>query len=452
MIIKQYLSKGLAHFSYMIADGGQAIVIDPRRDIDCYLQDAAAGGFHISDVLETHRNEDYVIGSVELEAATGAHLFHADGQWDYEYGEPVQEGQEWRVGRLVVRALHTPGHTPGSMSYLLHDPDGNPWVLFSGDALFSGDVGRVDLLGEARLEEMANLLFDSLFNKILPLGDGILLCPAHGAGSVCGSSIAERTWTTIGLERLHNPKLQVNSKAEFLALHAAMLKRPPYFRMMEKLNLTGAPILGRLPQLKPLMPDAFEIATQSAQVVDVREPISFSKAHVPGSLSILADALASFAGWFLNYEDPILFVCDPQGVEEIIRVMLRIGFDALSGYLGGGVVAWAKAGKPLASIQNLSVDEFCRVMQNTEMKMVLDVRGKEEIKGKGLKTAKQIELTELLHHLDEIPRDRSIYTLCPSGNRSMIAASLLRRAGWDDVGTLIGGLSAWKAYGCDFEL
>ena len=452
MIFKQYLSAGLAHFSYMIADGGQATVIDPRRDIDCYLQDAAEGGFHISYVLETHRNEDYVIGSSELEEATGAHIFHADDQWDYAYGESVRDGQEWRVGRLLIRAMHTPGHTPGSMSYLLHDPDRHPWALFSGDTLFSGDVGRVDLLGEAHLEEMAGLLFDSLFDKILPLGDEILLCPAHGAGSVCGSGIAERTWTTIGLERRHNPKLQVKSKAEFIALHAMMLKRPPYFRMMEGLNLSGAPLLGRLPQLKPFMPDAFEISAQSAQVIDVRDPISFGKAHVPGSLSILADALASFAGWFVDYEDPILFVCEPLMIPEITRVMVRLGFDALSGYLSGGMVGWAKAGKPLASLQNLTVEEFCHVLQSVEPKTVLDVRNEDEVKAKGLKTVRQIALTKLLDHLDEIPRDQPIYTLCPSGNRSMLAASLLKRAGWTDVSTLIGGLSAWKAYGCDFDL
>ncbi|MFN2303272.1 MAG: MBL fold metallo-hydrolase, partial [Anaerolineales bacterium] len=396
MIFKQYFSEGIAHFSYLIADGDQAVVIDPRRDVDCYLEDAAAGGFHINYVLETHRNEDYVIGSPELEAATGVTIYHADRQWDYEYGLPVEDGQDWRVGRLLIRAIATPGHTPGSMSYLLHDPDGKPWTLFSGDALFSGDVGRVDLLGEARLEEMADVLYDSLFEKILPLGDEILLCPAHGAGSVCGSGIADRNWTTIGFERLHNPKLQVESKAKFIDLHAKMLNRPPYFRMMERLNLTGAPILRRYLQLRPLMPDAFEIAAQSAQVVDVRGPISFGKAHVPGSLSILADALASFAGWFLNYEEPILFVCDPQSIPEIIRIMIRLGFDALFGYLNGGMVAWAKAGKPLASLDNLTVEEFCDVLQSAEPKLILDVRAEDEIKGKGLKTAKKIELVKLM--------------------------------------------------------
>jgi len=452
MLFEQYRSEGLAHFSYLIGDQGQAVVIDPRRDVDAYLRDAAAGGYHIGCVLETHRNEDYVIGSCELQAATGAMIFHADGQMAYQYGVQVEDGQEWTIGRLKIRAIHTPGHTPGSMSYLFHDPDGNPWVIFTGDALFSGDVGRVDLLGEDRLTEMAGLMYESIFNKILPLGDEIIVCPAHGAGSVCGSEIAERTWTTIGLERRLNPKLQVSSKAEFIEKHGKMLERPPYFRKMEILNLEGAPILGRLPALRPLMPVAFAKAIENGQIVDTRDQTAFGAAHVPGSLSIYSEILTNFAGWFLNYETPLAFVCNQTDVDAITRGMVRIGFDRLAGYLKGGMVGWTQAGKSIGRIETLAMSDFCNLMQSDHPGFLLDVRGAEEIKDGGLKHGQRIHLTQLSAHLDSIPQEQKVLPLCTSGYRSMIAASLLRQAGWEDVAVPLGGLGAWKAFGCEVVL
>ena len=452
MIIKRYESQGLAHFSYMIADQSQATLIDPRRDIDIYPKDARDGGYHIDHVLETHRNEDYLVGSKEVEAATGAALYHADGQWDYKYGTAVQEGQEWQIGRLKIRALHTPGHTPGSMSYLLHDPDGNPWIIFTGDLLFSGDVGRMDLVGEDQLPEMAGMLYDSIFEKVLPLGDSIIVCPAHGAGSVCGSEIAERTWTTIGLERQLNSKLQVASKEDFVDKFARMLRRPPYFRKMERLNLGGAPILGRLPELRPLQPEAFEEVCDHAQLVDSREQVCFGAAHLPDSFFIQSAILPIFAGWFLDYDRPVAFVCDPQDNEEITRMMIRIGFDDLSGYLSGGVIAWVKAGKPLKSIATISPEAFCDFIQSDEPKFLVDVRDRPEIKGKALKHAKHISLTQLTSNLTSIPKDQRVAVLCPSGNRAMIAASILEKNGWEDLAVPVGGLGAWRASGCDFDL
>jgi len=452
MIFKRYISEGLAHYSYLIADQGQATVIDPRRDIDDYLRDAANEGCHIHHVLETHRNEDYLIGSLELEAATGAVLFHADSQWDYQYGTAVQEGQVWQTGRLKIEAIHTPGHTPGSMSYLLCDPEGNPWMIFTGDLLFSGDVGRMDLLGEDRLSEMAGLLYDSLFNKVLPLGDSIIVCPAHGMGSVCGAEISERTWTTIGLEKQHNPKLKVGSKEEFIAKHAKILERPPYFRNMERLNLEGPPVLGRLPVLRPFQPTAFAEAAKSAQVVDTRGQVSFAAAYVPDSLSIWKARLSNYAGWFLQVDQPILFVCDPADTEEIVRKMVRLVFDNLAGYLEGGIVGWTKAGKTFKSIALLTMKAFCDLMQSDTEKLLLDIRGEDELKGAGLQHGKHIHLTQMPGNLEDLPVDLPIIPLCTSGNRSMIAASILSKAGWEDVRVPVGGLGAWRASGCDFEL
>ncbi|MGD8967376.1 MAG: MBL fold metallo-hydrolase, partial [Anaerolineae bacterium] len=231
MLFERFESAGLAHYSYLIGDGTQAVVIDPRRDVEVYVDRATRAGMRISHVLETHRNEDYVIGSRELVAATGATVLRSgEGDLSYGYGESIYDGDTLTVGRLELKALHTPGHALGHMSYLLRDPEGKPWVVFTGDALFAGDVGRTDFYGPDQLDEMTGLLYDSLFHKILPLGDGVIVCPAHGSGSACGSAIAERTWTTIGLERKHNPRLQYTEKDAFVARVGRTLEYPLYFR------------------------------------------------------------------------------------------------------------------------------------------------------------------------------------------------------------------------------
>ncbi len=446
MLVKRYISEGLAHFSYLVADQGQATVIDPRRDVVVYLDEAAAGGFHIDHVLETHRNEDYLVGSCEIESITGAEIFHADSQWDYQYGFPAEEGQIWWVGRLKIQAIATPGHTPGSMSYLLYDPDGNPWMIFTGDALFSGDVGRVDLMGQNRLEEMAGLLYDSLFTKILPLGDGIIICPAHGSGSVCGAGINDRTWTTIGMERKNNPKLQVDSKEDFIKTHAQMLERPPYFKKMEQLNVEGPPILGKLPWLRPMLPNAFSEAGQEALVLDTRDQISFGSAHLAGSLALWSDTLPKFAGWFLPYHQPIVMINDQLSHERILRMLIRMGFDNLSGYLKGGVLNWSWAGKQLEKVEIISVSAFYQTVNNDPDIFVLDVRSADQPWDDGIPQGVHIPLTQLKDNLSEVPKDKRVYIICTRGNRSMTAASLLMNQGYQDIVVLIGGLTAWQAY------
>jgi hydroxyacylglutathione hydrolase len=217
VLFERIVSRGLAHYSYLVGDKFEAAVIDPRLDCEVYVEKASSEGMRIVHILETHRNEDYVVGSAELASRTGAQVWHADSQLDYKYGLTAEEGQRWKTGRLVIEAIHTPGHTPGSMSYLLRDPGGLPWVVFTGDALFAGEVGRVDLMGKDKAPLMAGLLYDSIFRRLLPLGDQVLVCPAHGAGSVCGESISERLWTTIGLERQYNPRLQHTDREAFIA-------------------------------------------------------------------------------------------------------------------------------------------------------------------------------------------------------------------------------------------
>jgi hydroxyacylglutathione hydrolase len=454
MLFERIESEGLAHYSYLIGDGGEAVVIDPRRDCTVYVDRAARAGYRILHVLETHRNEDYLIGSVGLAARTGAEVYHADAQWDYEYGRAVEDAQTWKVGRLELEAIHSPGHTPGSMSYLLRDPDGSPWVVFTGDALFAGDVGRVDLLGVERMKEMAGLLYETLFDKLLALPDDLIVCPAHGAGSVCGSTIAERVWTTVGLERRLNPRLCYTNRDDFIQNVAQALERPPYFRRMEVLNLTGdAPWVGNVPVPMPLAADDFVQLVRDGVVADTRDELGFGAAHIPDALSIWFGGLSSFAGWFLSYDAPVLLVNETDDPLPAARRLLRLGYDKLAGYLSGGMHAWHTAGRRSETIDLMTVQDLCHDLDSDEEAWILDVRSKEELESDGRITgAHHIHITQLPAHLAEVPRERRIAIFCGSGLRSMIAASLLKREGWEDMSVVLGGLSGWNSTACPIEL
>lgn len=453
MLFERIESTGLAHYSYLVGDQHEAMVIDPRRDCGVYVDKASRAGFRITHILETHRNEDYVIGSVELAERTEAQVWHADAQWDYGYGEPVTDGQTWRVGRLELEAIHSPGHTPGMMSYLLRDADGSPWVVFTGDALFAGDVGRVDLLGLERMEEMAGLLYETLFDKLLALPDDVLVCPAHGAGSVCGGSIADRVWTTIGLERRLNPKLQYTERDDFIAHVPEKLERPPYFRRMEVWNLEGAPLMGPLPAPTPLKPAAFAERAQDALVLDTRMELGFGAAHVPDALSIWMGGLASFAGWFLPYDVPILLVNEDDDPSAAVRHLVRLGYDDLAGSLAGGLLSWHMAGRRSEAVETITVQELCHRLDADEAPWILDVRSAEELEDEGeIPDAHHVHITQLPLHLDDIPRDRPVYLFCGSGLRSMIGASLLQREGWSDLTVVLGGLAGWNSTTCPLAL
>ena len=452
MLFERIESKGLAHYSYIVGDGQEAVVIDPRRDCDIYVQKTAQAGLRIAHVLETHRNEDYVVGSSELATRTGAQVWHADAQLDYQYGKPVEEGQTWVVGRLKVQAIHSPGHTPGSMSYLIHEPSGAPWMVCTGDALFAGDVGRVDFLGMDRAPEMAGLLYDTIFNKLLPLGDGVIVCPAHGSGSACGGAIADRVWTTIGLERRLNPKLQFTDRDAFIAHTARQLEYPPYFRRVEEWNLMGGPLLGTLPMPTPLSPQAFADKAQNAIVIDTRSELGFGTAHIPGALSIPLGHLPRFAGWFLPLDRPILLVNETDDPIEATRYLIRLGYDDLAGYLAGGMWAWHTAGRESSSTRMITVQELCRHLDAHEDAWILDVRSDAEVEAAQVPDAQHIHLTQLPHHLDEVPKDRTVTIFCGSDVRATMAASLLQRAGWTDLAVVLGGLAGWSSTTCPLEL
>jgi hydroxyacylglutathione hydrolase len=453
MLLERIISKGLAHYSYLVGDRTEAIVIDPRRDCEIYIQKASAEGMRIKYILETHRNEDYFVGSMELAQKTGAELWHADGQLDYKYGLEVKDRYKWKFGRLELEAIHTPGHTLGSMSYILRDPNGLRWMIFTGDTLFAGDVGRIDLMGNEMSSELAEHLHDSIFGRLLVLGDEVIVCPAHGAGSVCGESIAERLWTTIGLEKRYNPKLQFKDKEEFKGnLLKSLQERPPYFRKMEMVNLVGRPILGSLPTPKQLSPKEFEAMAHEAQIVDTRMEIGFGAAHVPGAQSIWMDGLASFAGWYLSYEEPILLVNETNNPGEVVSILIRLGFDNIAGHLAGGMLTWHMAGKESDSIRTMTVQSLCQLLDRAEPNWILDVRSDEELHRDGTITgANHIHVTRIPERYQEVPKDRTVHIFCGSGLRSMVAASYLQRHGWRDLIVILGGMAGWKSMSCPIK-
>jgi hydroxyacylglutathione hydrolase len=453
MLFERVESEGLAHYSYIFGHNKEAFVIDPRRDIDVYLWLASRKGYNIKYIFETHRNEDYVVGSRELSEKTGAEIFHADSQLNYKYGNEVSDGQEWRVGSYKIESIYSPGHTEGSMSYLLFEPGGSPWVLFTGDALFAGDVGRVDLLGKDKMKEMADMLYDTIFHKFLSLGDGVIICPAHGSGSVCGGEIADRIWSTVGLEKKLNPKLQFTEKNDFIKNISKDLEKPYYFKQMEKYNLEGAPILGSLPLPTPLSPGDFAKKIENSVVLDSRMELGFATAHIPGSLSIWKDGIPNFAGWFLPYNKPILLVNETDDPLPVVRLLVRLGYDDIAGYLTGGMLAWHTSGMDSESIETIRVQDLCHLLDKGEEVVILDVRSEEEINKKGrIPNALSITITQLYEKIDEVPKKKPVYVFCGSGLRSMIAASLLKKEGWGNLKVALGGLAGWNSNTCPVDL
>jgi len=450
MIFGRIKSEGIAHNSYFIGSENDAAVIDPRRDCQVYIDLARQKGLRIKYIFETHRNEDYVIGSLELSHFTGAEIYHGPGL-DWKYGNTLKDGQEFQIGKLRLTAIHTPGHTDESMSYAVADlATGEATVMvFTGDALFVGEVGRTDLYGTKEAPRLASNLYDSIFDKLLPLGDGVILCPAHGAGSVCGANIADRDESTLGIERAHNPLLQM-SKDEFIRYKLAeKLERPHYFRQMEKYNLAGAPILGFLPLPAPLSPADFKREMErGAVVVDTSYPAAFGGAHIKGSYSIWLEGLPIFAGWVLSYDKPILLILDDQHhLEKAVRYLIRSGYDWIVGYLKGGVEGWYNAGFPVEHLRVLTVHELKAKLDRGEELTILDDRSEREWNEGHIKGALHIYVGHIKERMADIPKDRPVAILCNMGHRAGLGASVLLREGCREVYNVLGGMTAWKAAG-----
>lgn len=449
MIFRLIKSEGIAHHSYFIGVGGRAAVIDPRRDVEIYLSLAESIGMDITHIFETHSNEDYVIGSLELADATGAGIFHGQNL-DFEYGTPVSEGDKFTMGKLELEVLETPGHTLESISITSRDlgVSQKAQMVFTGDVIFAGETGRIDFYGIKRRPEMAGLLYNSIFDKILPLGDHVLLCPAHGAGSICGADIREQDYTTVGYEKRTNPQLSL-TKDDFINFKVNEVHyTPPYFRKMEEYNQNGAPIMGRLPHLKPIPTQILkEMKNNRAQVLDVRKPTSYAGGHIPGSFNIWREGVAAFAGWFLNYEDPIILVDDHgYGLDEVRQYLIRIGFDNLYGYLADGFPKWYLHAETMETLKLWTVQDL-KMHQFDGDFFLLDVRKIKDWNEGFIEGAHHIYVGDVPGKLDEIPRDVPVVVYCDSGFKSTLTCSYLKNNGYTDLVSVLGSMNAWRKAG-----
>lgn len=451
MFLEIVRSEGLAHLSYVLGDGRQAAVIDPRRDCHVYMDIAYRQGTQITHIFETHRNEDYVIGSRDLARYTGAQIYHGRAL-PFGYGNPVSENDTFELGDVLLRVIETPGHTDESISIALFDQSfGDSAVaVFTGDALFIGDVGRTDFYPD-RAQEVAGLLFDSIFDKLLPLGDQTILYPAHGAGSVCGSGMASREFSTLGYERKHNPRLQMDRESFIRYKVEENHYKPPYFQTMEKLNQEGVEALQQLPKPPPLDADQFADAMESGMIVlDVRNPEAIAGALIPGSLAIPLEMVPAFAGWYLPYDRDIGFVVhDVDEVDQAVRFLVRMGYSEFTGYLDEGLHTWEISGRPYDTIPAIHADVLKRRIENSTEYTLLDVRSVDEFESGRLPNATPIYVGEVESRISEIPSPRPITTFCGSGQRAIIAASVLKKHGFEQVEVGLGSMAACKKLGCE---
>jgi hydroxyacylglutathione hydrolase len=451
MFFETIRSEGLAHNSYIIGQSGSAAVIDPRRDCEIYTDIARKNGAVITHIFETHRNEDYVIGSCQLAARTGAEIYHGT-QLDFSYGTGVQNGDTFTIGDLTLRILHTPGHTYESISIAVIDTvfGSMPVAVFTGDTLFIGDVGRTDFFPDKK-EETAGLLYDSIFERLLTLGDHVLLYPAHGAGSVCGGGMAEREFSSLGYERSCNPALKLDRKSFINKKVSEHHYIPAYFKKMEQYNQHGAPLLERLPTPMPCSADAFARAIDltGLQVLDTRSPEAIAGAFISGSLTIPLAMVPAFSGWFLTYDRPIGLVVEQYAhLETAVRYLVRLGYDTIPIFLHQEMHAWETSGRIYDNIPVMHIEALKQQIADKKSFTLLDVRSRDEFTEEHLPDARHIYVGELSHRLGELPADKPVVTFCNSGERATIAASILKNNGFKSVSNCLGSILACKASGC----
>jgi hydroxyacylglutathione hydrolase len=459
MRLQQFAIDGLGHLSALIADesAGVAAVVDPRRDVDIYLDAARASNLSITHVLETHLHNDYVSGGRELAALTGAvHVIGAGAALEYDH-RPVGDGDEIEIGSLGVRAQNTPGHTPEHVSYAVADLDraDEPLLLFSGGSLLVGAVGRTDLLGADKAHAYAAHMHHSIHDVILRHEDSVAVYPTHGAGSLCSTGISSTPWSTIGYERRQNPMLRPMEVDAFARrLLAGQPTYPRYFARMRPINQSGPRLLGRqVPLPRPMrVAEARAAIDAGALVIDARPAAEHAVAHVPGSLSIPSgSSFGTWLGWVVpDPERPIVLILRNEADwDEIVRQGLRIGFEGIVGYIRGGFLAWAEAGGSTEVGGSLEVGELAARLDRggDDGPLVIDVRQMSEFESGHVPGALAIGAGELADRLDQLPRDRSMATMCASGYRSSVAASLLRANGFTRVAWVPGGVPTWEAAG-----
>ncbi|MBI2835240.1 MAG: MBL fold metallo-hydrolase [Acidobacteria bacterium] len=450
MWFQRFFVEGLAHSSYVLGSetAGQAIVIDPRRDIDVYVEAARQRGARVTHVIETHIHADFVSGARELVDACGATCICGPGANLGFAHRPAVDGERLDIGEIALTVLHTPGHTPEHIC-ILADAPGEPPRVFTGDTLFVGAVGRPDLLGEGWTTRLATDLCRSLFDKLLRLDGGVEVHPAHGAGSLCGRGIGSQPSSTIGFERETNPLLKHSTERAFVdAVLGDLPETPPYFPRMKRINHDGPPLLGLSGPVEPppaLDPErAADEVRRGAMVIDARDGQAYADGHPLGAINIgYGSRLGYWAGWVLPESARIvLLVGDEETLAEARRQLLRVGFDDLIGHIAGGLERWRAAGLPISSLPQLTVDELQRRLTDLPAMRLLDVRTAIEWRDGHLDRATHMPVGEVPVRLCELDPETPIATICESGYRSSLAASLLAHAGFRRVASVPGGMVA----------
>lgn len=462
MLFERFEDNNLSHYSYAVGCQvtNELLIIDPRRDVDVYVDFARREGFRIAGILETHIHADFASGARELAQLSGAtlHVSAYDEGETFEVAFPhvdLEDGDEVSVGNIRLQAMHTPGHTPEHLSFLVYDGARStevPMIMLSGDFLFVGSLGRPDLLGEEAKLELARRQYASV-QLLADLHAGLEIAPAHGAGSMCGAGMSGRPTSTLGFERIANPYLDpALTEEDFVAkLLGDVPPFPAYYRRMKRVNSEGPAILGGLPGTKALPIDRFAaLRDDGATVIDLRHQDDFGAGHIAGSLGIsINTSVSTWASWVVPYDTPILLIADnPAVVEPAVRQLVRVGLDEVAGYLEGGYEAWLKHDGDTADLPQIDVAELKAKLEAGEPIAVLDVRNVSEYEAGHIAGASNIIAGETRESIDALPNgDRDLYLICESGNRSTVASSVLMQEGVRNVGNVRGGMIAWRRAG-----
>ena len=454
MYIQQLYTNCLAESAYYIESDGEAAVIDPLRDIDAYLALAEKRGAKIKFVFETHFHADFVSGHIDLAQQSGASIIFGPGA---KTGYPIYNAKDeevFQIGKIKIKALHTPGHTPESTSYLLFDAEEKPHAIFTGDTLFVGDVGRPDLLdGMMTKESLAGMLYDSLQNKIKTLPDEVIVYPAHGAGSACGKNIGKDAWSTIGEQKKNNYALQNRSKEEFISLITQGLTAPPaYFFEDARINKEGYTSRELVMQnsMNALSIIDFEGYIQKhALILDTRQADEFENGFIKNSLNIgLEGTFAIWLGTLVNINTPIILITEEGKEKESISRMLRIGFENIKGYLEGGIQTWLASERKIEKINSIDADTFEEEIKSKKYTL-LDVRNKTEYENGHVKGALHFPLSSLQTNYSALQTDTEYMIYCGGGYRSMIASSILKSKGYHQITNIYGGWAKIKNTGVE---
>lgn len=456
MKIEQIYTGCLATATYYVESNGEAAIIDPLREVSPYIEKAEQNKVKIKYVFETHFHADFVSGHVDLAKKTGAQIVYGPTAKTGFESYIAKDGEEFKIGDITITALHTPGHTLESTTYLCSDENGKPYCIFTGDTLFIGDVGRPDLAqksADTTPEAMAATLYDSLRSKIMPLPDDVIVYPAHGAGSACGKNMSKDTFDSLGNQKATNYALSDISKDDFIKeLTTGVLPPPQYFPKNAKMNKEGIEAIDEVYErgLHALAPNDFEIAANQtgALILDVRSPDAFAKGFIPNSIFIGLDG--QFAPWvgalIVDLSQPILLVTEDGREEETVKRLARVGYDYTIGYLKGGITAWEKAGKELDHVETIDAAKLKNLVENEDLN-VLDVRKPGEYDAEHLDFTLNRPLDFINDWTNEFNKDEPYYLHCAGGYRSMISSSILKARGYDKVININGGFDALKNIG-----